>query len=230
MNKFNKSFLIALFSLFVSGHAMAAFTLSGTRVIYDGGNKNTSFEVTNNSESTYGGQVWIDNTNQGSGVYMVPSPPFFKIAAKQRQVIRIMNTDTALPIDRESLFWLNVQEVPPKPEAKESDGSLLAIAMNTRVKLIYRPKSLIGERKDAEKRLSIEQRGNVSWLKNPTPFYMAIVGVKDNGKTIQFSDKSAQEIAVLAPFSDVSLGKNVGKNISIEAINDWGGVQSYEIN
>lgn len=50
-----------------------------------------------------------------------------------------MNTVSNLPKDRESLFWLNVQEVPPKPEVKDGEGSVLAMAMNTRVKLIYRP-------------------------------------------------------------------------------------------
>ena len=49
---------------------------------------------------------------------MVPQPPFFKVGAKQKQIIRIMKTDSSLPTDRESLFWLNVQEVPPKPDVK----------------------------------------------------------------------------------------------------------------
>ncbi|UCQ27282.1 fimbrial chaperone [Edwardsiella tarda] len=229
MNKFSKAMLVAALSFAVMGQSMAAFTLSGTRIIFDGGKKNTSFEVTNNSDKTYGGQVWIDNTNQGDGVYMVPAPPFFKIGAKQRQVIRIMNTDTSLPADRESLFWLNVQEVPPKPEAKDGGGSLLAIAMNTRVKLIYRPKALIAGRQDAEKKLTLVQRGNDTWLKNPTPYYMAIVGIKHNGATVKLSDKVMPDITALAPFSEASLGKKVGNSISVEAINDWGGVQTYEV-
>lgn len=233
MNKLRKAFLATILSLTLSGQAMAAFTLSGTRIIYDGGKKNTSFEITNSSDKTYGGQVWIDNTVQGDGVYMVPAPPFFKIGAKQRQVIRIMNTDNTLPTDRESLFWLNVQEVPPKPDAKDGkdgNGSLLAIAMNTRVKLIYRPKALITGRQNAEKMLKLEQRGNSTWLKNPTPYYMAIIGIKQNGTTLTLSDKSTQGITALPPFSDVSLGKKVGNKISIDAINDWGGVQTYDIN
>ncbi|HDI6040063.1 TPA: fimbria/pilus periplasmic chaperone, partial [Escherichia coli] len=113
-----------------------------TRFIYDGGKKNISFEVSNSADQTYGGQVWIDNTNQGSGVYFVPQPPFFKVGAKQKQVVRIMNTDSSLPQDKESLFWLNVQEVPPKPDVKDSEAGVLAIAMNTQVKLIYRPQSI----------------------------------------------------------------------------------------
>ncbi|WP_137652012.1 fimbrial chaperone [Escherichia albertii] len=230
MNKLGKVVLAALLSLSFCNQSMAAFVLNGTRFIYEEGKKNVSFEVTNNTDKTYGGQVWIDNTNLGNGVYMVPQPPFFKVGAKQKQVIRIMNTDSNLPKDRESLFWLNVQEVPPKPEVKDGEGSVLAIAMNTRVKLIYRPASIKDGRKDAEKLLKLEQHGNDTKLKNPTPYYMAIINVKHDGKDVTLSDKVMKDIAQLQPFSDVSLGKKVNGNISVDAVNDWGGVKSYEIN
>ncbi|WP_435868345.1 fimbria/pilus periplasmic chaperone, partial [Escherichia coli] len=52
---------------------MAAFVLNGTRFIYEEGKKNVSFEVTNQADETFGGQVWINNTTQNNGmVYMVP--------------------------------------------------------------------------------------------------------------------------------------------------------------
>ena len=44
----------------------------------------------------------------------------------------------ALPKDKESLFWFNVLEVPPK--AKESDNqSMLQLAFRTRIKLFSVP-------------------------------------------------------------------------------------------
>lgn len=230
MNKVAKTALAAAaLSLVFSSQVMAAFVLNGTRFIYEENKKNITFEVTNNASQTYGGQVWVDNTSEGNGVYMVPQPPFFKVGAKQKQIIRIMKTDSSLPADRESLFWLNVQEVPPKPDIKGGNGSVLAIAMNARVKLIYRPSSLKDGRENAEKKLKQEQRNNVTWLKNPTPYYMAIVGVKSNGKEMKLSDKVAKELTLLAPFSEVSLGVNVSGELSVAAINDWGGVQNYEV-
>ncbi len=209
--------------------AMAAFVLNGTRFIYDENKKNITFEVTNNASQMYGGQVWVDNTSEGNGIYMVPQPPFFKVGAKQKQIIRIMKTDSSLPTDRESLFWLNVQEVPPKPDVKENRGSVLAIAMNSRVKLIYRPSALKNGRENAEKKLTIEQRGDITWVKNPTPYYMAIVGVQTNGRELKLSDKVTKELTLLAPFSSVSLGVSARGSLKIAAINDWGGVQNYEI-
>lgn len=229
MNKFAKGALTAVLSFAFCSQSMAAFVLNGTRFIYDEGKKNTSFTVSNEADKTYGGQVWIDNTNQGNGVYMVPQPPFFKVGAKQKQVIRIMNTEDSLPKDRESLFWLNVQEVPPKPEVKDAEGSVLAIAMNTRVKVIYRPAALKDGRQGAEKQLVLEQRGSETWLKNPTPYYMAVVGVKVNGQNVSLSDKTLADIAQLKPFSDVSLGKKVTGKASVDAINDWGGIEEVAI-
>ena len=205
MNKFSKVLLSAALSLAVAGQSMAAFVLNGTRYIYEEGKKNISFEVTNQSDRTYGGQVWVDNTTQGDAVYIVPSPPFFKADAKQKQIIRLMNVNDSLPKDRESLFLLNIQEVPQKP--KETEGNVLSIAMNTQVKLIYRPKQLVGKREDAEKQIQVVNRDGQTWLKNPTPYYFAITGVKENGKYITLPTSVAGAVARFAPQSEVSLGK-----------------------
>lgn len=229
MNKVVKGALAVVLSLTFCSQSMAAFVLNGTRFIYEEGKKNISFTVTNEADKTYGGQVWIDNTDQGDGIHMIPQPPFFKIGAKQKQIIRIINTDSSLPKDRESLFWLNVQEIPPKPEKNDTEGNILAIAMNTRVKLIYRPLSIKNERKDAENKLILEQRGNETWLKNPTPYYMALTGVKVDGKDVSLSNKTLADIARFSPFSEVSLGKKISGNVSVNAINDWGGVESFTL-
>ncbi|EAV4561027.1 fimbrial chaperone protein, partial [Salmonella enterica] len=53
MNKMMKWGLVSLLSLAVSGQAMAAFVLNGTRFIYEEGRKNTSFEVTNQADETF---------------------------------------------------------------------------------------------------------------------------------------------------------------------------------
>lgn len=227
MSKAGKTLMAAALLTVFSGQSIAAFSLNGTRYIYDEGRKNISFEVNNSAEKTFGGQVWIENTNQGDGVYFVPQPPFFKVGPKQKQVIRIIKTDT-LPENKESLFWLNVQEIPPKPEMKEG-RNILSVAMNTRVKLIYRPRAIKDGRLNAEKQLKLEQRGGETWLKNPTPYYFAVLNVTQNGKEVKLSDRARDSIYKLAPFSDVSLGKTLKGPVNISAVNDWGGTESYEI-
>lgn len=208
--------------------AMAAFTLNGTRFIYDEGKKNISFEVSSSAQETYGGQVWIDNVSQNKAdVFMVPSPPFFRVGPKGRQIVRLMNVNPALPSDRESLFRLNVQEIPPKP--KETDGSVIAIAMNTQVKLIYRPKALVEGRKDAEKQLTLVNRDGSVWIKNPTPYYFAVTKVKSQGKEVVLSGVAQRALAQLAPYSEASTGHSGLSGVSVDALNDWGGAVSYDV-
>jgi P pilus assembly chaperone PapD len=164
VNKMLKWGLASLLSLSLCSQAMAAFTINGTRFIYEEGKKNLSVEVTNNTNVTYGGQVWVDNAGKDTMVSMVPTPPFFKVGPKQRQIVRVMKTDGGrLPSDRESLFWLNIQEIPPKPKEGEN---VLSVAVNTRVKVFYRPKSLLDGRKGAEKKIEVVHRGGTTYLKN----------------------------------------------------------------
>ncbi|EBL7540524.1 fimbrial chaperone [Salmonella enterica subsp. enterica serovar Java] len=229
MNFRKLSLLLA--GLLISSQSMAAFTLNGTRFIYEGGSKNISFEVTNHAPDTWGGQVWIDNESMSSdSVSLIPAPTFFKVDGNQKQVIRILDVnDALLPKDRESLFRLNVQEIPPAPK---SGGNVLSMAMNTQVKLIYRPKSLSAGRQDAEKQLRIEQHGGVSVLVNPTPYYFAVValhnGATDKGTVISVPASSPSP-ATLAPHAEVPLGKVVSLPVTVEAIDDYGATRSYTL-
>lgn len=43
-----------------------------------------------------------------------------------------------LPADRESIFYFNVREIPPK----SNKANTLQIALQTRIKLFWRPKAL----------------------------------------------------------------------------------------
>lgn len=227
MNKIVKWGLTTLLTFTLSGQSLAAFTVSGTRFIYGEGKKNISFDVTNNASETYGGQVWVDNLSESDGVYMVPTPPFFRVSPKQKQIIRIMKTDGGtLPSDRESLFWLNIQEIPPQPN---KEGNILSVAVNTKVKLFYRPKALEADRKGAEKQIEVIRRDGTTYLKNPTPYYFAVIKVEVDGKEVALSDNESQALSILAPSGEVAVSKipTGAKHISVGAINDWGGVEDY---
>ncbi|EFS2651720.1 fimbrial chaperone [Salmonella enterica] len=224
------SFLLA--ALFISTQSMAAFTLNGTRIVFDGGTKNVSFEVTNHSPDTWGGQVWIDNASMPEGtVTLIPAPTIFKVDGNQKQVVRILNVnEDLLPKDRESLYYINVQEIPPAP--KSTGGSVVSLAMNTRVKLMYRPKGLAEGRTSAEKKLRLENRGGVSVLVNPTPYYFAIVGLYNGtsakkGSRINLKSSDMKLLSAMAPYSEVSLGQRVTPPFTVDAIDDYGATRSY---
>ena len=218
-----------LAGLLISSQVMAAFTLNGTRFIYDEGKKNISFEVTNHASGAWGGQVWIDNVSMPEdSVSLIPAPTFFKLEGHSKQVVRILDIDDSLiPRDQESLFLLNVQEIPPAPE---NGINVLSLAMNTQVKLIYRPAELATNRAGAENLLRIEQRGATSVLVNPTPYYFAIVaihrGSNIKGATISVPGSSTA-LSTLAPHAEVQLGKLVTLPVTVVAIDDYGATQSY---
>lgn len=222
----NKKIIFSLFIMLNAvfcTNAIAAFTVGGTRFIYDEGKKNISVEVKNNAKETYGGQVWIDNTNQPVGdVYFIPAPTLFKIDAEQKQIIRIININKSLPKDRESLFWLNVQEIPP---VTTSDSSVLAIALNTQVKLFYRPTAIINGRNQAEKKLEV----NGSFLKNPTPYYFAITAIYVNNKKLHLNYELDRKLGQMAPMSEINIGSPLIGNVKIEAIDDYGARREYTL-
>ncbi|EFB4031439.1 fimbrial chaperone, partial [Escherichia coli] len=224
MNKFISIIALCVFS----SYANAAFTLNSTRYIYNEGQQSVSVNIHNESEHKYGGQVWIDNIDKnGEVVFFSPSPMVFKLNPKQKQIVRIVNINDNLPKDRESIFWLNVQEIPPAPKG---DGGSLSLAINNRVKLIYRPIALKNGRDEAENNIKLINSGTDSCLENTTPYYFAISDVKINGKSIDLNSDAKNKMGVFSPFSKVCLGNvNTSGNITVTAFNDYGVATSYTV-
>ncbi|EAA1645034.1 fimbrial chaperone protein [Salmonella enterica subsp. enterica serovar Richmond] len=223
MSKIIFKSIVLIIGILTGSQAIAAFTLNGTRFIYDEGRKNISVEVTNVTNNTYGGQVWVDNTTTPSSeVYFTPAPSFFKISGKEKQVVRLLNINSNLPTDRESLFWLNVQEIPP---ASKEEGNVLALALNTQVKLFYRPKAIKDEREKAEQQLVRDG----TKLKNPTPYYFAITSVSINGIKITPSNSLDKKLSQMAPFSEIDIGQTLSGTVVIEAIDDYGARREYKL-
>lgn len=81
--------------------------------------------------------------------------------------------------DKESLFWLNVLEIPPAPTGANNSTpeNFLQVAFRTRVKLLYRPAGLTGEANDAPEKLQWRFSGAGVSVKNPTPYYVSFTEI-----------------------------------------------------
>jgi P pilus assembly chaperone PapD len=213
-----------------SQSAFAAFILNGTRFIYDEGHKNISFEISNESKETYGGQVWIDNVLlPKDDVAFVPMPSFFKVEGGQTQVVRIMKITDELPKDKESIFWLNVQEIPP---INKDQNNVMVVAVNTQVKLLYRPTAIIKGRENAESKMLLKKEGASYVLNNPTPYYFAVTELKVNGKAIPLSKELSNKLGMISPQSSTLLSGvklTPTSKVVIESIDDYGAVNTYEV-
>lgn len=108
-----------------SSSSIADIVISGTRVIYKSDQKSVNVRLENKGNNPLLVQSWLDtgDDNAEPGSITVPftaTPPVSRIDAKRGQTIKLMYTaSTSLPKDRESVFWFNVLEVPPKPDAEK---------------------------------------------------------------------------------------------------------------
>lgn len=170
----------------------ASVTITGTRVIYPAGEKDISVRLQNKSDAPTLVQSWIDNgdPNQPLDEISVPFaliPPITRIEANSGQTLRLMFTGENLPADKESVFWLNVLDVPPDDESLTNKNKL-QMAIRSRIKIFYRPAGLTREGADlAAKKVVWRQNGGAGTLSgyNASAYHVNIpsVTVMDaNGK------------------------------------------------
>lgn len=204
---------------------MASAVISGTRVIYSSDSKEVSVKITNNGPAPVLIQSWIDNGNQYARpstikVPFVLTPPINRVDAGKGQTLRISYTGASLPTDKETVYWLNVLEVPGKDKSKSANNTL-QMAFHSRIKLFYRPASLQGNVNDAPKSVTWHSKGNSLQAMNPTPYYVNFVNLSLNGKKV--------EAAMVSPRSTmtVELPGKPGGRIRGAYVNDYGAVNNY---
>lgn len=165
---------------FFSHLAAAAVSLSGTRIIYPQGKKEILLEVKNHGSRPVLTQNWIDdgNANASPDILNVPfviTPPIARINPEQGQTLRISVLENILPRDKESVFWLNVLEIPAVTKTPENK---LKMAFRTRIKLFYRPEGLAGEPESAAQQLSWRRISSTQLeAVNNTPWNVSLAGV-----------------------------------------------------
>lgn len=134
----------------------ANVTIIGTRVIYPATEKEVTVRLDNRGNQPALVQAWIDDGKMDQAVDkinvpFVILPPVFRMEANKGQTLRIISTGNKLPTDRESIFWLNVLDIPPKDKSLANKNQL-QMAIRSRIKLFYRPAGLNAE--DANKSAS----------------------------------------------------------------------------
>ncbi|HAV8072235.1 TPA: fimbrial chaperone [Escherichia coli] len=215
-----------------SSSAIADIVISGTRVIYTSVQKSVNVRLENKGNNPLLVQSWLDtgDDNAEPGSINVPFTAT-RIDGKRGQTIKLMYTgSSALPKDRESVFWFNVLEVPPKPDAeKMANQSMLQLAFRTRIKLFYRPEGLTGIPSDATAALkwSWTTSGGKAALRvvNPTPFYVSF----SSGDLVASGKRYPLDVKMIAPLGeDVITVNSLSSKVSSAkvhffAINDFGG-------
>lgn len=200
--------------------AQAAIALDRTRVIFDGDQKSVSLSVSNqNKQLPYLAQGWLEDEN-GNKVNspLTVLPPVQRIEPGKPSQVKVQSLPAAkqLPQDRETLYYFNLREIPPK----STKPNTLQIALQTRIKLFYRPAAIAINKNAAppQEQLTLRKEGSGYVVNNPTPYYVTISDVSVSGSAVK-----GYEPVMIAPKSSASLGVNVSGVPVLSYINDYGG-------
>ncbi|POZ13811.1 molecular chaperone [Lelliottia aquatilis] len=191
-------------------------SLGGTRLVFEGGKEAASMTVTNSSAA----DVWLmrfwispygdseDKSGEESGSQTMPfavTPPLYRLDPQNAVQLRVNKLVENLPADRESVYYLNNLAIPPKKGEKSYQKSVqsgLQFAVNTRIKLFYRPAAIDDPVavKQAPEKLTVASSGKDIVVKNPTPYFVTMTQLQLNGKPA----KAPKDTMVL-PFGELWL-------------------------
>lgn len=213
------TFAVLAPALLASFGARAAVALDRTRIVFDGGQNAMSVNIRNdNQKLPYLAQAWLEDKD-GNKIRspLMALPPLQRMEPGAKSMVKLQLAPGAkLPQDRESIFYFNLREIPPK----SNKSNVLQLALQTRVKLFYRPASLVQKQALAEtpwqEKLTLTRQGDRYRVNNPTPYYVTLVADGDTD----------MKPLMLAPQSSDDLGVRVsamGSHPHMAYINDWGG-------
>ena len=223
----NTSILTLLLASIISQQAVGAIALDRTRVIVNGNEESVSLSISNqNKQLPYLAQGWIeDELGNKITTPLTILPPIQRVepdAESQIKVVAMPDVEQ-LSQEVETLFYFNIREIPPRSDKPNT----LQIALQTRVKLFYRPKSIMPTKADMatpwQEKITLTRQGDSYLVTNPTPYFITLVDVASHIK-----GKSANDFTpiMIAPKSATSLGISalaLGKAPVLTYINDYGG-------
>lgn len=209
--------------LMFSVSAFSGVQVDATRVIYNGANQSSSLSIKNDSEDTYMVQTWLDtgdSTQNPKGLPILVTPPILKLASHKEAVLRFIYSGQGLPQNKESLFWINVQEIPPAPKLE----NVLQVAIRTRIKLFYRPPALKIDLYKQAQALVWRRQGDELLVSNGGPAHVTL-GVLNFAKDGKVG--CSVEGDMLLPEGNLRIplppACRIAREFSFSFINDYGG-------
>lgn len=224
--------LTCVSAAFCAFNANADIVISGTRVIYPQSAKDVTVKMENRGNKPLLVQSWLDDGRdevnpQELKLPFIVTPPVSRVDPSKGQTVRITWTKQPLAEDRETLFWFNVLEVPPK--SKEADSqNVLQLAFRTRIKMFFRPEGLQGDPSIAAGNLKWSQQGATLVANNSSPYFisMASATITINGKKIAVDSHTIPPLANESVLVKNSANLTGGK-IEYTSINDFGGTEKH---
>jgi P pilus assembly chaperone PapD len=196
--------------LLTEAQAMAGVMAESTRVIFPPDSREQSLQLVNLNTYPVVVEAWVDDGEldaapEKSNAPIIPLPPIFRMNAGDQLSLRLLYTGAPLPKDRESLFWLNLYEIPPRPLDLPPDSATLTVAVRTQMKVFVRPQGLPMAAGEVADKLAFSLRAEPGRpalkIDNPTPYYASIAAV-------QYANAPAAEqveALMVAPFGSLEV-------------------------
>jgi len=176
-----------LLALLPGAGVQAGLMTVGTRIIYPADSDGRTLLIANTNPWPVLVQTWVDQGEgdpAGAAAPFVVLPTIFRLEPSATQHLRIIHTGTPLPEDRESLFWLNLYEVPPTDATADPDEARLTLTLNTQLKVFWRPAGLTAPIDLASQLQFRLERQDGRWCvlaHNPTVWHASIVALSVDG-------------------------------------------------
>jgi len=176
--------LLAVYALLSVSLAQAELQIDGTRVVYKQNRRDVSLAVQNISPDKPAlFQSWIgeydsDGNPEDSTAPFLLSPPVTRLDAGSKQVLRITFTGEQPVAKKETIYSLNILELPRT--ARDQSEARINFAVLTRLKLLFRPTGLKGTPEKAMQQLQCKLKRTASpptlECDNASGFYLSFFG------------------------------------------------------
>ncbi|AHY14075.1 MULTISPECIES: fimbria/pilus periplasmic chaperone [Citrobacter] len=214
--------LCAVITLSVVTPVHAGIVIYGTRVIYPAEKSEITLQLMNQEQNASLVQAWIDdgNTSLPPEKIQVPfllTPPVVRVPGNSGQQLKIKKMPNTLPKNKESLFYLNVLDIPPNNPAN-AGKNVIKFAMQNRIKLFYRPSGIAPVNSATFKKIVLVRNGKSFIIKNDNANWVTVAEIKVG--SVKINDKSV----MVAPFSSepVMVKSSNANQYKLTIINDYG--------
>ena len=195
--------------LVCTAQAVAGVTPEVSRVVFDEGAVEQSLQLFNVNAYPVLVQAWVDDGQvlalpHDSKAPIVALPPIFRMDRGDQASLRLLHAGTPLPADRESLFWLNLYEIPATQKRGAADQTV-TVTMRTQIKVFVRPAGLPYRETELTKRVTFalvpRPDGTTLSIGNPTPYYATFGALQ---LTIDGTPRH-EAVDMIAPFSQAAV-------------------------
>ncbi|CAK6491377.1 Chaperone protein FimC [Pantoea sp. Nvir] len=221
---------LALFALLLAFQARAVVNVDKTRLVFNQGEISQTLNLKNGAESPTIVQIWSDEGDimlspELSKTPLIALPPVMKMSPGELRSVRVMLTSKAgLATDRESLYWLNIYQIPALEKSSEKAERKVVLPLRIRLKVFIRPAGLAAPQPADRQKLRFVVQGKTLKIVNPQPWFITL--------RLRVGDKLRLDNLMMAPHAQhaVPLDKTLtpGEKVSFSVLEDDGNPISFQ--